>query len=132
LIAALTCAGVYFEPALYPSSIVAISLAADVLFLVLSVYLLKIVRGEHSSVGVFGYFWRALLLRFLAHLLAILTSMLFLNRPTLPSNGFTAYLHIVSFIFLPIATWLFFSKSRRSQFMWVLYALSGRANIANK
>jgi hypothetical protein len=132
LMASFTCAGAYSEPALYPTNIVAISLAADVLFSVLSVYLLRIVRAEYPSVGVFGYCWRVLLLRFLCGLFAILASMLFLNRRTLPSVAFTVYLHIVSFVLLPIAAWLLFSKSRRSQFKWVLYTFSGHANIAKK
>ena len=51
-------------PEIYPATILVLTILAEQLLMVLAVCLLKAVRADHPTVGIFGYVWRALVLRF--------------------------------------------------------------------
>ena len=116
------------KPEIYPVTILVLTILAEQLLMVLAVCLLKAVRAEHPTVGVFGYVWRALVLRFSAlFLIAIFLALVLTTKAKLPSFTFTASTYVASLFALPALAWLLFSKSRRNQFMWARHMFTGQA-----
>lgn len=124
--------GRFSNPQLYPLPILTFAIVAEFILSIALIFSIKIVREDSSSLGVWSYLWRALLLRQLTVFFSVVAAMLFSYKPPLPSLSFTVFLDFVSLLFAPGSAWLCFSKNRRGQFAWLVNSLAGREVLLRK
>jgi len=98
----------------------------------LAVFLICVIRGEEkthrknpllvTNIGAWGYIWRAYVIIIGSSMLAVgLLVLLFSYQfPPGPFGLSHVVLWVSSTFFMPVACWVFFSKSRMSQFRWLV------------
>jgi hypothetical protein len=67
-----------------------------------------------NSVGIWSLVWRSLVVRYAAHIAAVLLHLVLLPKPNLPSTRFTLELYAILFFLVPLFAWVIFSKTRMS------------------
>lgn len=81
---------------------------------------------HEMSIGIWGYFWRGFLIFYLSFACILFIAFIF-NLKNAKVEFFVLFIttSILNFLFIPLITWIFFSKDRKGQINWVLSFLRG-------
>lgn len=122
------------EPNKFSTANHALSYFTELFWCVLVIFLVRLLRGNEVErrknpgvkfeLTVWGYFWRGLLIKYLALILSVILVLLTRLDPK-PSFQYTLVFSILSYMSSIFLMWLIFSKNRKEQMAFVFALFRG-------
>lgn len=129
----------FLEVSKYGTLNIVLGMASNVVAVVFVIYFLRLMRAGNvaskidgivvKDIGVWGYLWRAIVVKYFSFFSSIILITIFTMTTSysLPEQSliYTAVYSLLMFPVYVFSAWLFFSSDRKGQFQWVLTLFRG-------